>query len=151
MRSESGNSGANVPYPHSIIAKLYSNPDMAKYNLNSVHEFIGVFERSNADAAAADADSHEEEEEDVFGGLNDEERVFDAMPKLHVLYAREIDMNGDIKKEAAVATDLDTASSSLDKNQIKAVRENLVAALTSVLNGDQLSAEYLVCHIFARL
>lgn len=148
----------NFPLPGekgpSCLVKVYEDWD--SFKLNDMLEVYGILSVSPALSALAG-------EKDASSSLLDptecmetaeEQRVHcppaSLVPRLHVLYAKQLQHNNSLLPSAATLED-NSAFLSSTLNEMPSVREELLTYFTHVLLGDALAAEYLMLHLISNV
>ncbi|KAL0872192.1 hypothetical protein ABMA27_004598 [Loxostege sticticalis] len=152
--SESTNNTANVvsrehllnfPLPDvpskSCIVKIYDESE--SYKLNDMIEVVGFL---SVDPALS-GEFQEEKDPLLDPQIESEVETIthnpppSLVPRLHAVYVKKLDHCNPLVTE--------TIDQGAVLKEANAAREHLLKALTELLLGDQLAAEYLICHLIA--
>lgn len=153
--SDSSSSGANnslslnLPLPNAqgkaAIIKYYNAH--ASYSINDVYEFVGII---SLDPSLASMPHEGDMEQDYFEQFNQQERLVQSpppslIPRLHVIGQKIMHhSNPNLTKMVTVVPESDTEA-------FLKCRDSLHNVLTKVLLGDALAADYLMCHLIAKI
>ena len=130
------------------LVKIYKpeNTDSpsGSYALNEVYEFVGVISMDPSMASEPMGN----EAEAAFGAA---ERRATApppslVPRLHVLSERKLKHSN-----PAVSQDTPAVVPAFDADELRKCRDDLHLILTKALLGDTLAAEYVLCHLIAKV
>ena len=144
----------NLPLPSSpgraCIVKVYDMDSGDSVKLNECYEFVGIV---SLDPTLAAFPSHNTEENgllDPFVEFSQEERLAKSpppsmVPRLHVIAQHRLD-----HANPTLPVTLPPSVDNL-KQEAFQCRKELHAILSKVLLGDELAADYLICHLVSRI
>jgi len=117
------------------IIKIYDLEDANELKLNSVFEFIGILENSNQTEAV---------QQQSFDDLDENILTSYPLPHIHALYWNKIENNSNptVKSIKEQLT---------DDQAIKVIRNEIVEYISSIFEGDDLIAEYLLYNLVSRI
>jgi len=117
------------------IIKIYDLEDANELKLNSVFEFIGILENSNQTEAV---------QQQSFDDLDENILTSYPLPHIHALYWNKIENNSNptVKSIKEQLT---------DDQAIKVIRNEIVEYISSIFEGDDLIAEYLLYNLVSRM
>jgi len=117
------------------IIKIYDLEDANELKLNSVFEFIGILENSNQTEAI---------QQQSFDDLDENILTSYPLPHIHALYWNKIENNSNptVKSIKEQLT---------DDQAIKVIRNEIVEYISSIFEGDDLIAEYLLYNLVSRI
>ena len=142
----------NLPLPSSkgqaCIVKVYDvEEDNKTFKVNDVYEFVGIV---SLDPTMAAFPSNDTQQEDPFADFNQQEKLAKSpppslVPRLHVLSGHRLKHCNPL-----LPSNLPKHSELL-KEEASKCRTELHAILTKALFGDELAADYMICHLISRI
>ncbi|XP_059088631.1 mini-chromosome maintenance complex-binding protein-like [Tigriopus californicus] len=139
----------NLPLPDAqgkaAIIKFYNSN--ASFSINDVYEFVGII---SLDPSLASMPHEGDMEQDYFEQFNQQERLVQSpppslIPRLHVIKQKVVlHSNPNLTEMSTVVPESATES-------FLKCRDSLHDILKKVLLGDGLAADYLMCHLMAKI